>query len=141
MTTITFAAQMAQNMIRQIKHAVQAADVTILARQAKVGAKPCRIVFVRATWKPMAMATAALPVKYWMKIKIVQHHVLLKIAAHIHTLQTQGTLKNAKLAVTKARAINANPATSILVENAWNHRLQLQHQLQNVQMLPQLKIN
>ena len=123
MINTTFAAQMAQNMMRQIKHAVQAADVTILARQAKVGAKPCRIVFVRAMWKPMAMATAALPVKYWMKTKIVQHHALLKIAAHIHTLQTQGTLKNATSVVIKAHAINVNPATHIPAENVWSNAL------------------
>ena len=119
MINTTFAAPTAQNMIRMTESVVQAENVTILVLEANNGVQRLSNVFARATWKPMAMATAALLVRCWMKTKIVQHHALLKIAAHIHTLQTRGTLKSATSVAIKARAINVNPATPIPAENAY----------------------
>ncbi len=74
MINTTFAAPMAQNMIRMTESVVQAENVSILVLEANNGVQRLSNVFVRATWKPMAMATAALLVRCWMKTKIVQHH-------------------------------------------------------------------
>ena len=53
---------------------------------------------------------------------------------HYPTYQIQLRMNSATMAAAP-QPTAANPATPILVENAWNHRLK------NVQMLPQLKIN